>query len=86
MRLCGEPSRNLAASAAVRRIDAATPKNLCALCAYLSGGGSTIAAFAIDGEERIARAMMQEAIARGYPGRTAITTASDAGATVISSA
>ena len=61
-------------------------KSAGALCAYLSGGGSTIAAFAIDGEERIARAMMQEAIARGYPGRTAITAASERGATVVSSA
>jgi homoserine kinase len=56
-----------------------------AFCAYLSGGGSTIAAFTIDGEERIARAMMQEAIARGYPGRTSITGPSDQGATVVSS-
>ena len=44
-----------------------------ALCAYLSGGGSTIAAFAIENEERIARAMTQEAVARGFPGRAQIT-------------
>jgi homoserine kinase len=56
-----------------------------ALCAYLSGGGSTIAAFALEGEERIARAMMQEAIARGFPGRTAVTSPADAGASVVSS-
>jgi homoserine kinase len=53
--------------------------------AYLSGGGSTIAALATDGEERIARAMMQEAIARGYPGRTAITEPSEQGAVIVSS-
>ncbi len=63
----------------------AAAKRAGALCAYLSGGGSTIAAFAIDGEERIARAMMQEAIARGYPGHTTITAASDVGAVVVSS-
>ncbi len=61
----------------------AAAKDAGALCAYLSGGGSTIAAFAIDGEERIARAMMQQALARGYPGRTAITTPSDVGAMVV---
>jgi homoserine kinase len=51
--------------------------------AYLSGGGSTIAAFATEGEERIARAMMAEAISRGYPGRTAVTSPSSEGATVV---
>ena len=62
----------------------AAAKDAGALCAYLSGGGSTIAAFCIDNEERIARAMMQQAIARGHPGRTQITTPSDTGATVVS--
>jgi homoserine kinase len=52
---------------------------------YLSGGGSTIAALATAHEERIARAMMQEAIARGFPGRTAITAPSHQGATIVSS-
>jgi homoserine kinase len=51
--------------------------------AYLSGAGSTIAAFATHDEERIARAMMQEGIARGYPGRTAIAEPSDEGAVVV---
>jgi homoserine kinase len=63
----------------------AAAKDAGALCAYLSGGGSTIAAFAVEGEERIVRAMMQAAIARGYPGRTAITSPNDAGATVVAS-
>jgi homoserine kinase len=54
-------------------------------CAYLSGGGSTIAAWCTDGEERVARAMTQEAIARGYPGRAEITAPSAAGAEVVSS-
>jgi homoserine kinase len=51
--------------------------------AYLSGGGSTIAAFATEGEERIARAMMQQAVARGYSGRTIITGPAADGATII---
>jgi len=54
-----------------------------ALAAYLSGGGSSIAALALEGEERIARAMMQEGIARGYTGRTFITAPSQVGASVI---
>jgi|CXWL01.1.fsa_nt_gi homoserine kinase len=62
----------------------AAAKDAGALCAYLSGGGSTIAAFCIENEERIARAMMQQAIARGHSGRTQITTPSDTGATVVS--
>ena len=61
----------------------AAAKDAGALCAYLSGGGSTIAAFALEGEERIARAMMQQGISRGFPGRTEITAPSDAGAIVV---
>jgi homoserine kinase len=60
-------------------------KDAGALCAYLSGGGSTIAAFAVEHEQRIARAMTQEAIARGYPGRTEITAPSEDGARIIDS-
>jgi homoserine kinase len=54
-----------------------------ALGVYLSGAGSTIAAFAVENEERIARAMMQEAIARGYPGRTTITAPTLWGAAIV---
>lgn len=54
-----------------------------ALGAYLSGGGSTVAALTVKDEERIARAMMQEAIARGYPGRTVITAPALRGAAVV---
>jgi homoserine kinase len=61
----------------------AAGKDAGALCAYLSGGGSTIAAFALDGEERIARAMMQQAIAHGYSGHTEITAPANAGAHVV---
>ena len=61
----------------------AAAKDAGAHCAYLSGGGSTIAAFATGDEERIARAMMQQAIARGYSGRTIITKPGDRGATIV---
>ncbi|MDP9236249.1 MAG: homoserine kinase [Chloroflexota bacterium] len=61
----------------------AAAKQAGALCAYLSGAGSTIAAFTLEDEERIARAMMQRAIALGYPGHTTVTAPSDAGASVI---
>ena len=61
----------------------AAAKEAGALCAYLSGAGSTIAAFAVEGEERIARAMMQQGISRGFPGRSEITTPSDVGALII---
>ncbi len=54
-----------------------------ALCAYLSGGGSTIAAFAVEHEDAIAAAMKDAASARGYGGQTAITAPSDAGAVVV---
>jgi homoserine kinase len=52
-------------------------------CAYLSGGGSTIAAFATESEDRIADAMMQLAIARGHSGRMVITAPSDTGTVVV---
>ncbi len=63
----------------------AAAKDAGALCAYLSGSGSTIAAFAVEHEERIARTMMQAGIARGFSGHTEITAPSDAGACVIAS-
>jgi homoserine kinase len=61
----------------------AAAKDAGGLCAYLSGGGSTIAAWCIEGEERIARAMMQRGIATGYSGKTAITAPGDLGATIV---
>jgi len=51
--------------------------------AYLSGGGSTVAALATDQEERIARLMQQAAVARGFSGRTIITAPSERGAHVV---
>ena len=56
-----------------------------ALCAYLSGGGSTIAAFALDNEERIARSMLQAGLARGFPGRVELTGPGATGAEIIES-
>ena len=44
-----------------------------AAAAYLSGGGSTIAAFVREGEERVARLMTQAAVAYGFSGRSLIT-------------
>jgi homoserine kinase len=54
-----------------------------ALAAYLSGGGSTIAALTVEAEERIGRAMMQRAIALGYPGRLLYAEPSTAGAVIV---
>ncbi len=52
-------------------IDAA--KDAGAHGAYLSGGGSAIAAFTTEDEERVARLMQQAAVARGFSGRSLIT-------------
>jgi homoserine kinase len=52
-------------------------------CAYLSGGGSTIAAWATSGAEAIAAAMQEAGAKGGYAGRTIITEPSDDGATVV---
>jgi homoserine kinase len=58
-------------------------KDAGAHCAYLSGGGSTIAAFATSGADAIASAMQERARALGYSGRTMITTPNDTGAAVV---
>ena len=63
----------------------AAAKEAGAHAAYLSGGGSTIAALATEHEERIARLMQQAAIARGYSGSTIITEPSVQGAQVVGS-
>jgi homoserine kinase len=55
-----------------------------ALCAYLSGGGSTIAAWTVEDEGRIADAMRRAADVAGSSGRTIITKPSERGAEVIS--
>ena len=51
-----------------------------ALAAYLSGGGSTIAALTTEREEVIARAMSDAALAAGYTGRIIVTQPSPEGA------
>ncbi len=79
-----QPAREELFTALYDIIDAA--KEAGAHGAYLSGGGSTVAAFATEGEERIARVMQQAALARGYSGRTMITQASTTGATVLAEA
>ncbi len=54
-----------------------------ALCAYLSGGGSTVLALATGDEERIARAMTEAAQARGFESRSMIRAPTEQGAQVI---
>ena len=61
----------------------AAAKEAGAHAAYLSGGGSTIAALATEHEERIARLMQQAAIAHGYSGSTIITEPSAQGARIV---
>ena len=54
-----------------------------ALCAYLSGGGSTVLALTRGGEEAIAAAMAAAGTAAGAPGCTLITSLSDTGAAIV---
>jgi homoserine kinase len=58
-------------------------KSAGASAAYLSGGGSTVAAFTREHEERIARLMTQAAIAHGFSGRSIITKPAPSGAAVV---
>lgn len=61
----------------------AAAKDAGAAAAYLSGGGSTVAAFVLEGEERVARLMTQAAIAHGYSGRSMITAPAGRGAYLV---
>lgn len=54
-----------------------------ALCAYLSGGGSSIMAFATEGAERIGDAMLARARAAGRSGRVIVTRPSARGAEIV---
>jgi homoserine kinase len=54
-----------------------------AACAYLSGGGSTIAAWAVNNEDAVAAAMLGAAKASGCPGETMITQPSDRGIEIV---
>jgi homoserine kinase len=61
----------------------ATAKKAGAHAAYLSGGGSTVAALATSNAKAIASAMRDTASERGFTGRTMVTRPSEAGATII---
>jgi homoserine kinase len=76
-----QPARAHIFSALYDIFDAA--KEAGAHAAYLSGGGSTVAALVTEHEERVARLMHQAAIARGFSARTVITEPSAEGARVI---
>jgi homoserine kinase len=54
-----------------------------ALSSYLSGGGSTIAAWTLQNEKAIAKAMLRAAESAGCPGETIITVPSAKGAQVL---
>lgn len=54
-----------------------------ALCAYLSGGGSTILALTKGGEEQVAQAMKKAAEAGGFEATSLITAPSEHGAQVV---
>ncbi len=54
-----------------------------ALCSYLSGGGSTIAAWTQHNEKAIAQAMLRAALSANCPGETIITAPSARGAQVL---
>jgi len=58
-------------------------KDAGAAAAYLSGGGSTVAAFVQHDEERVARLMTQAALAHGFSGRSMITKPTSKGAYVV---
>jgi homoserine kinase len=63
----------------------AAAKEAGAHAAYLSGGGSTVAALASSKAEAIAKAMKDSAAERGFTGRTFVASPSDQGARIIDS-
>ncbi len=58
-------------------------KDAGAAASYLSGGGSTVAAFVQSSEERVARLMTQAALANGFSGRSIITKPTPQGAHLV---
>ncbi len=54
-----------------------------ALCSYLSGGGSTIAAWTLQNEKAIAQSMLRAALSAHCPGETIITAPSAKGSQVL---
>jgi homoserine kinase len=61
----------------------AAAKDAGAAASYLSGGGSTVAAFTNQNAERVARLMAQAAIASGFSGRSMITKPTTRGVHVV---
>jgi homoserine kinase len=61
----------------------AAAKDAGAAASYLSGGGSTVAAFTNQNAERVSRLMAQAAIAAGFSGRSMITRPTSRGAHVM---
>jgi homoserine kinase len=76
-----QPARTKIFAAMPQIFDAA--RGAGALCAYLSGGGSTIAAFALGDEHRIGDAMLKRAGEHGHTGRVVVTAPSGVGAVVV---
>jgi homoserine kinase len=76
-----QPARTKIFPAMPAIFDAA--KRAGAHAAYLSGGGSTIAAFATRNEDAIAAAMAEAARSHGFGGATRITSPSSHGASVV---
>jgi homoserine kinase len=61
----------------------AAAKEAGAAAAYLSGGGSTVAAFVQSDAERVSRLMTQTAVAHGFSGRSIITKPTPQGAHIV---
>ncbi len=76
-----QPARSQLLPALFPVVDAA--KSAGALCAYLSGSGSTIAGWTMENERAIAQAMLEAARAADTPGETIITAPSTKGAHVV---
>jgi homoserine kinase len=58
-------------------------KDAGAVASYLSGGGSTVAAFVVDRAEDVATAMVNSAKAHGYAGRSIVTAPTPDGAHMV---
>jgi len=78
-----QPARSQLFPAMFAVFDAA--KAAGAHCAYLSGGGSTICAFATANQQGIADAMLEAGRSRETPGYTIITQPTESGAKVVES-
>jgi homoserine kinase len=76
-----QPARSALFPAMYEIIDAANDAG--AVCAYLSGGGSTILAMAETGETQIGEAMVRAAAAAGVRGSPRITEFSERGAEIM---